>query len=267
VQRPSRVAFETPPWGTLVHGSEPPDEGLGSEIPIPLTRRAFGSVSGGTQRPPPLVDPQRSALGEGYAVEPGQLRQIVEVNERPPSAASAWPEPVTSFIPGPPPLPGAAAATPSRLVDRGAVLSALRAASSRDEVLALVLAGARMVAAKVALFVAKRNGYVGWACTPELAGRAALMSLVLPLDGGSVLEAASREGMYLGPLGAHDGPLDALLGGATRDVAAVPIRVAGKTAVVVLADDLGETMLATRRLEELASAAGDAFTRLVRARR
>ena len=55
--------------------------------------------------------------------------------------------------------------------------------------------------------------------------------------------------------------------GAARDVAAVPIRVSGKTAVVILADELGDTMLATRRLEELARAAGEAFGRIVRMRR
>ena len=41
----------------------------------------------------------------------------------------------------------------------------------------------------------------------------------------------------------------------------------GKTAVIVMADELGDTMLATRRLEELARAAGDAFARIVRMRR
>ena len=52
---------DTPPWGTQVHNALPsgppsdqPKSGLGSEIPIPLTRRTFNAVSGGTQRPPPL---------------------------------------------------------------------------------------------------------------------------------------------------------------------------------------------------------------------
>jgi hypothetical protein len=50
-------------------------------------------------------------------------------------------------------------------------------------------------------------------------------------------------------------------------VAVVPVRVSGKTAVVLVADDLGDTMIATRRLEELALAAGEAFARIVRLRR
>jgi hypothetical protein len=82
-----RRANWTPPWGTPVHNaersakSEPPRSALGSEIPIPLTRRTFAAVSGGTQRPPPLVDPADSALGEGYPVDSAHFRQIVEVNE------------------------------------------------------------------------------------------------------------------------------------------------------------------------------------------
>ena len=283
VQRRSSV---TPPWGTPVHnattadsGSEHPTSGLGSEIPIPLTRRTFSAVSGGTQRPPPLVNPADSALGEGYAVDPGHFRQIVEVNERmrstDPGAAVQAPRqmPVPSFIPGPPPMPGGgtfgAYAPQVPVADIGGILAALRAAGSRDEVLELVLTGARIVALKVALFVVKRGGYLGWACTPEFADRASLQSILVPLESPSVFDEAVRDGLYLGPI-RHDDVHASLLHvmrGASRDVAVVPIRVSGKTAVVLMADELGDTMLATRRLEELSRSAGDAFARIVRMRR
>ena len=253
----------TPPWGTQVGPatppsappSEPPRSGLGSEIPIPLTRRTYAAVSGGTQRPPPLVDPKDS-LGEGYAVDAGHFRQIVEVNERSRNAGDAAGASLLQRFSIP-------------FADIGGILAALRAAGARDEVLELVLTGARMVARKVALFVVKRGGYLGWACTPEFGERAQLQSILVPLDSTSVFEEAVRDGLYLGPL-RHDEVHAALLHvmhGATRDVAVVPIRVSGKTAVVVLADELGDTMLATRRLEELARAAGEAFARIVRMRR
>lgn len=287
-----RKTRDTPPWGTPVHnaqstvGSEHPASGLGSEIPIPLTRRTFAAVSGGTQRPPPLVDPAESALGEGYPVDAAHFRQIVEVNERmrPPAdfpmAEAPWPLAMPSFIPGPPPLPGgggggggggsfAAYAPQIPFADIGGILSALRAAGARDEVLELVLTGGRMVALKVALFVVKRGGYLGWACTPEFGERAALQSVLVPLERESVFDEAVRDGLYLGPV-RHDevhAPLLHVMRGASRDVAVVPIRVSGKTAVIVMADELGDTMLATRRLEELARAAGDAFARIVRMRR
>ena len=283
---------DTPPWGTPIHNgmtppstapSEHPNSGLGSEIPIPLTRRTFTAVSGGTQRPPPLVDPAESALGEGIPVDPAHFRQIVEVNERmrPPESmgtALARPMAMPSFIPGPPPLPGgtfgvsmlhAPPAHPVPFADIGGILAALRAAGSRDEVLELVLTGSRMVAFKVALFVVKRGGYLGWACTPEFGDRAALQAILIPLEATSAFDEAVRDGLYLGPI-RHDevhGALLHVMRGASRDVAVVPIRVSGRTAVVVVADELGDTMLATRRLEELAHAAGDAFARIVRMRR
>jgi hypothetical protein len=43
--------------------------------------------------------------------------------------------------------------------------------------------------------------------------------------------------------------------------------VEGKAVALVLADELGDTLLATRRMEELAQVAGDAFGRLLRERR
>ena len=279
--QPQRRSSVTPPWGTQVHNalnalsalkSDPPRSGLGSEIPIPLTRRTYTAVSGGTQRPPPLVDPTDS-MGEGYAVDAGHFRQIVEVNE--PSRNTAEPAmasplaPVPSFIPGPPPLPGTGAFNAFAVHDIGGILAALRAAGSRDEVLELVLTGARMVAFKVAVFVVKRGGYLGWACTPEFGDRVSLQSVLVPLESPSVFEEAVRDGLYLGPIrhdDVHAGLLH-VMRGASRDVAAVPIRVSGKTAVVVLADELGDTMVATRRLEELARAAGEAFGRIVRMRR
>lgn len=256
VERPKR---DTPPWGTAVHppaGSDPP-KSLGSEIPIPLTRRAYNAVSGGTQRPPPMFTPGDS-LGEGIPVDPM------------PAAVEARPAPLHSFIPGPPPVPAYAAYAPQLpFADVGGILAALRAAGSRDEVLELVLTGARMVAFRVAIFVVKRGGYLGWACTPEFGDRSRLQSVLVPLEADSLFEEASREGLYLGAIRndeVHSGLLH-VMRGASRDVAAAAIRVAGKTAVVIVADELGDTMLATRRLEELARAAGEAFGRIVRMRR
>ena len=285
-QRRSR---DTPPWGTQVHsarGSAPPSDqprsALGSEIPIPLTRRTFNAVSGGTQRPPPLRDPSTSGLGEGIPVDPAHFRQIVELQERGRGPAElpmpSMPQipkepPVASFIPGPPPMPGggvfAAYAPQVPAADIGGILAALRAASSRDEVLELVLTGARIVALKIALFVVKRGGYLGWACTPEFAERGSLQAILIPLESASVFDEAVREGLYLGPIRRDEvhASLLHVMRGASRDVAVVPVRVSGKTAVVLVADELGDTMIATRRLEELAHAAGEAFARIVRLRR
>lgn len=284
-----RTGRDTPPWGTPIHnaaptGSDPPKSGLGSEIPIPLTRRTFSAVNarGGTQRPPPLVA-DRSPLGEGYAlpVDPKEL-QVVELR-RERTAAGGPPAPqrqAQSFIPGPPPiaaptaspfapgtLPGYAPQTPA--ADLGAIMAAIRSAGSRDEVLELVLSAARMLAFRVALFVVKRGGYLGWACTPEFADRGSLQQVLVPIDTQSAFDDAVREGLYLGPIPPDEvhASLLGVMRSATKDVAFVPIRVSGKTAVIIVADELGDTMIATRRLEEVARAAGESFARIVRTRR
>ena len=122
------------------------------------------------------------------------------------------------------------------------------------------------MARRVAIFVAKRGDYVGWSCTPELGDEGELRAVTVPSEAPTVLAWASAEGSYLGPLdpSAH-GAILAVMGTATRDVAAVPIRVSGKTAAVVVADELGDTMIGTKRLEEIARAAGEALLRVVRA--
>src|SRR5690606_11737017 len=122
---------------------------------------------------------------------PGSFRTIVEVRA-PEYSPEARTSPDTSFIPGPPPVPvgGAFAAYAPNVhqvhyADVGGVLASLRIAQTRDDILELVLTGARMLAFKVALFVVKRGGYLGWACTPELGDRAGVQNLLIPLESGS----------------------------------------------------------------------------------
>jgi len=265
VPPPAQIRRDTPPWGTPIHspppphphlqlGSEPPSRGgLGSEIPIPLTRRAFGGAVGGTQRPPPPVDPTESALGEGYPVDAASFRPVVELgrNER------IAPVLIERDVPHSPEA------------DLTSILALLRNAASRDEVLELLLTGAHTLATRVALFVVKRGGYLGWACTPEFADRSAVQAVLVPLDSQSVFDLAVREGLYLGPIRYDEvhAPLLQAMRTVTRDVAVVPVRVSGKTAVIIVADDLADSMLSTRGLEEVARAAGDAFARIVRTRR
>jgi hypothetical protein len=51
------------------------------------------------------------------------------------------------------------------------------------------------------------------------------------------------------------------------EVAIVAVRVDDKPVALVLADELGDTLRVTRRLEELAHAAGESLARLLRERR
>lgn len=294
-----RAGHDTPPWGTPVHNatvraqSEAPSSRLGSEIPIPLMRRTFTAVSGGTQRPPPLRSPTESALGEGYPVDPGSLRAVVEVqNERdggrgrserapapsryPAPPPSAYPTAADAYIPRPPAVPGTGAFAaytnpepPRPLPDGGTVLAGIRNASTRDEILDLVLVGSRAVALRVALFAMKRGAAVGWSCTSEFGDQGSLPNIAVPLDGTTVFDTAVRDDMFLGaiPYDEAHAPMLQVMHRASRDVAVIPIRVSGKPIMMIVADELGDTMLATRRIEELARAAGEALGRLLRSKR
>lgn len=201
-------------------------------------------------RPPPVSMRAPSVRPPGSIPPPISVRAP---SRRPGPSGSAWPDarPLTKSLPPP---------------DAAHVVSALKTAPDRDAVLAYVLAGARGVARRVALFVAKKGTYVGWSCSPEFGNETALVSLSVPQDAPTVLNWAATEGTYLGPLDpSSHGMLLAVMGSASRDVASVPIRVSGKTAIVIVADDLGDTMIGTKRLEEIARAAGDALLRVVRA--
>ena len=260
-RRPPSLADSLDPRG--------PGTGLGQAGERDVRERAPGESPG---------------LGEGYAFDGTGLRDIIERPLAPRIDAARigdWARPLIggagmapdaprsgSFIPGPAAVPGMSSAPRMPFPEMGGVLAALRNAGSRDEVLELVLTASRMVASKVALFVVKKGGYQGWVGSPELGGRAVLQAVLVPLEAASIFDRAVREDIYLGPLrnDAIHAPLVRLLRSPSRDVAAVPIRVSGKTAVIILADELGDTMIATRRLEELAKAAGEAFARVVRAR-
>lgn len=256
----------TPPWGSPVQDlrgspeTEPPKSGSLSEIPIPLTRKTLG--------PPQLSYPR--AAEEGHESRTASL-QAVTGRKIPSDVSSALA--VGVFIPGPPPVPGggpfAAYAPQLPFPETGSDLAALRNAGTRDEILELVLTGARMVALKVAIFVVKKGAYRGWQATPEFAGRSALGSVVIALDASSIFDRSVREELYLGPVPHDDvhAPLHHVMRSPSRDVAAVPIRVSGKTAAIIVADELSDTMIGTRRLQELARAAGEAFGRVLRTRR
>jgi hypothetical protein len=155
------------------------------------------------------------------------------------------------------------------VADVGSTIAALRVAYDRDEVLDLVLSGARTFARKVAIFVARQRAFAGWTCSREFGDERAFQEITIDAEEPSVLSTASLEGLYLGPMRADDvhAPVLAVMGSASRDVAAAPVKVSGRTAVIVLCDEIVDTMVATRRLDELVRAAGEALERIVRSRK
>jgi len=83
-----------------------------------------------------------------------------------------------------------------------------------------------------------------------------------------VLATAASGTTYLGPLFRTDAHLGILefMKEASRDVAVTGVRVDMHPVLLLLADELGDTALGTKRIEELAKAAGTALARLLRKR-
>ena len=150
--------------------------------------------------------------------------------------------------------------------DSSSILAALRSASSRDEILASLLLGVRSVARKAGLLVWKKDHFIGWMCNAELGDISLFRTVAISAVSPSIFATAAGGKTYLGPV-YRDRASAALLdvmGSASPDVAIAPVRVLGKTAVLVVADELGDTMLSTKAMEELARAAGEALARVLR---
>jgi hypothetical protein len=278
-----RPFLRTPVWGTpkLVGGEPGAPSSYGSEPPlsdmaIPLTRKYDGMSAN-----PPLLTgtwegtDAYGAIGSVEASwEPEPVFELRRLG--PPPATVPEPEPLTlpqrdqdgpSFTlkaPLPPRVPLAPNAPQLPFADLGAILASIRAASDRDAVLGLVQLGLRSVARRVAILVVKKDGLVGWSCTPEFGDQGALKALRVPIqatDAAVVLGGGVRLGPLLGLLSA---PLLRVMRSTTQDVAILSVRVGDRPALVLVADELGDTLLATKRMDELARAAGEALLRILR---
>ncbi|MEO7111276.1 MAG: hypothetical protein ABI183_12630 [Polyangiaceae bacterium] len=226
--------------------SYPPPRHPSVEIPIPLMKR----------NPLPVIEM------EAEEESPLTVEDDVVLELRPPRTPQfASPKRMPSVA------PHAQQATPTNpFPDSSSVLAAIRSATSRDEILASLLLGIRSVARKAGLLVAKKDTLVGWMCNAELGDISAFRAVKISLASPSIFATSAAGRTYLGPI-YRDGvsaPLLDVMGSASRDIALTPVRVLGKTAVLVLADELGDTMLGTKAMEDLAKAAGDALARIVR---
>ncbi len=89
----------------------------------------------------------------------------------------------------------------------------------------------------------------------------------MPLGAPSVLALATAAGSYFGPILPNDAHarLMGVMEHATRDVAVLAIKAQGRAALVLLADELDDSMLGTRHLDQVARAAGEALSRILHA--
>jgi hypothetical protein len=151
------------------------------------------------------------------------------------------------------------------------VLEAIRDANDRDSILELLVAGARTVARKVAVLAVKRDALVGWTCSPELADRSVFRAARVSIAMSSLFSdalAADVARLARIPKDAAHAPLLAVMKSPPfGEVALVAVRVEDKAVALVIADELGDTLAATRRMQDLAGTAGEALARLLREKR
>ncbi len=152
------------------------------------------------------------------------------------------------------------------LPDATPVLAAMDEANDRDAIIALLISGLRSAARRVAVMAVKRDSFVGWSCNAEFGDAREWRNVQVPSNVPSVLATAAAGTPYLGPLFRTDGHLGLLefMKEASRDVAVTGVRVDMHPALVLLADDLADTALATKRMEQLGKTAGLALARIIR---
>jgi len=238
--------------------------------PIPLSRRANTMrITGAWEDASVRAEPVRvRARGEPEPIF--ELRRAAPASISPRFKPSSGPPPPAFPLLTPlgPQAPTAPNAPIPPFADAATFLAGLKAAPNRDAVVRGLLDGARAVARKAGVLVARRDTLEGWTCTPELADPAAFKALRISTVAPSMLTSILSGGMYLGPLlGSVGAALLTVMKSATDDVAICAVRVTGRPALVVVADELGDTALSTRRIEELARASGEALERLLRAKR
>jgi len=276
------------------------DFGVASpNIPFALKRKSMASISY-TEIGAPAVErdarfpdgrpwsehppPPAAAPAPAYVAGAGETDPILDLRRRkstiPPDVAHAStlpapeprppePRPMTpSPLASPPATPNAPAPP---FADARAVFDAIAGASDRDSILELLVAGTRTVARKVAVLAVKRDTLVGWTCSPELGDRSLVRAARVSYGLSDVFSTAlASEAAHLArvPKDATHAPLLAVMKSPPRgEVGLVAVRVGGKPVALVMADELGDTTLGTRRLQELAAAAGEALERLLRDRR
>ena len=271
-----RAVADPPPGRAELQPSPPPRPtqrpAIVVDVPPPRTRPAGTLAPSASLRPPVVASiPPRSSAGRTL-LPPGplavaapagagapRLRDLQPKADRPDTLDALGLEAEGLVMPAP----------RAGLADDFAdVVALVRRAPSRDAVVDRVLRGLARVARRTAVFAVRRDGYVGWTCNEAFGDAAAFRAVSVPAEVPSLLRTAGTTAVYLGPVpdtAAHEGILR-VMGRATDDVAAVSVRVGGRPVMVLLVDELEDSMGGPRRMDELARGAGEALARLLGAR-
>ena len=251
------------------YGPEAAGASRGDDVPLPLVRRAAerpasegtGGVGGADEaiplvrrieRPkePPKLDFDTWSTGPAAAIA---------VEETPEAVVTSQP---VDDVAG----EGFDSSAPVRVRSEGEIIAAIGDAPDRDAVVSLALEYLRRCADRAGFFAVKRGEIRGVRIVDDRARNDAARTLFLPLSAPSTLRrVADERQVYLGPLDktAADAVLSAALGGRPARVLVIPIVLRGKTAGLLTADGFASIVPPRPRLERLANAVADAFSKLI----
>ena len=149
-----------------------------------------------------------------------------------------------------------------------AAVQALSSADTPERVVSSLCEGLEPVRALV--FAVRNASFDGRGGSPALGSPADLRAISVPAGNGSLLDAATRVGFYLGPF-SQLGALASLEGKwsaqAGSDCYARAVNVSERPSLIVLMAGFSESTEATRRADVLSRAAGAALERIVRLRK
>jgi hypothetical protein len=178
------------------------------------------------------------------------------------------PTPVDAHFPipvGPPPLSIPRSREAGWVPTLPELLELIGRARDRDDLLDLVLRATTLVAGRAALLVMRKEGFVGWMCNPAFGSEEDLRNVVIRASEPSVLATSAATGFYLGPIPQTPihRPLLTVMGRTSTDVAVYVVKLKTRPTVVIVADELDDTLLGTRALGEITKRCAEALSRLL----
>jgi len=232
-----------------------PGRGLESARPIPLVRRSSGAraleqlgevdiIEQTGKGDVPTDDRDEPILALRRSKVPSSLASSRPFGRR----ATDGPAPEAAFD------------------DAGPAIDAMGEATTPDEVMDALIHGMGAVARGVGLLAIRKGSFCGIKCNRKLCNPLEWRQLAVSVGKSTVFSEAMDANSYLGPVpdDPDHAPLLSLIGRTGGEVAVALVRVARRPVLLVLADDLSDALIATRRAEELTHAAGEELARILR---
>jgi hypothetical protein len=225
-----------------------------------------GSLSPRAPSGPPLPLVRRAVTGDARpaaaAAREAQSSATVVTQSEPPAAGD---EPVLSLSRA---RQAQSAAAPGPSLPLELARATFEQTRTPDAVVTALIEG--LAPARTAILAVRSSSYVGRAGSAAFE-RDAVRQVEILNSSPSVLQTATRAGFYLGALPhtpAH-APLRALFGEGDEEVYVASINASGHATLVIVCDPaaLGGSFDATRRIDVLAGAAGQALERILMSRK